>query len=486
MYRSLTLLCILGLVLTLLAGPALAATPAVVEAGLLNLRSGPGTGYRVIDTLRQQDQLVVLSSQGDWRQVRTALGQTGWVFGQYLSTDPTFTPGDRVLQVRAARLNLRQGPDTRYPVIGFVQEGQLLNSSGRIGGWYRVSVGGQVGFVHYEYVDVIDKDNPPQVPVGIPLAQVTVNSLNMRTGPGVQFPVVTRLPRNTLLAVLEEGSWSRVMMDNGAVGFVASEYLVPAEGQAVVRINASSVNQRSGPGTTFSVMATHALGSTLTFLGFESGWIKVSSNAGEGYILGSLLSIGFSSQPGSVAGPLPDLSGFRVVVDPGHGGRDPGAIGVNGLYEKTVNLTLARKLAAMLREAGAQVIMTRDADVALTLDERVAIANASGADLVVSVHNNAHPNANVSGTQVFYGVTAGSFALGNEVHRQLLGLGIANMGLRSQTFRILAQTNIPAILTETLFLSNRGDAALLAQDSFLEQAAAAHFRGISQWLLSRR
>ncbi len=486
MYRKLIVMFSVTLIVLSTAALALAATPAVVDAGVLNLRAGPGTGYRVVDTLTRAEQLVVLSVQGDWRQVRTVLGQTGWVFGQYLSTDPTFLLAERVLQVRAASLNLRQGPDTRYPVIGVVQEGQLLNSSGRIGGWYRVTVGGQAGFVHYEYVDVIDQNNPPQVPVGIPLAQTTVNSLNMRTGPGVSFPVITRLTRNTIVAVLEEGPWARVMLDNGAVGFVASEYIAAAEGQAIVRINASSVNQRTGPGTDYSVMATHSLGSTLTCLGFEGGWIKVSSTAGEGYILGSLLSIGFKSDSGTPSGALPDLTGFRVLVDPGHGGRDPGAIGVNGLYEKTVNLTLSRKLSALLTQSGAEVIMTRNSDIALNLDERVAIANTSGAHLVVSIHNNAHPNANVSGTQVFYGVTAGSFALGNEVHKQLLGLGIANMGLRSQSFKILAQTTIPAILTETLFLSNRGDAALLAQDSFLDQAAAAHFRGISQWLLGLR
>ncbi|HSL94005.1 MAG TPA: N-acetylmuramoyl-L-alanine amidase [Bacillota bacterium] len=486
MYRTLISLCVVVLVVLTTAALVLAATPAVVDTVSLNLRNGPGTGYQVIDTLRRNDQLVVVSNQGDWRQVRTLLGQIGWVFGQYLSTDPTLLVEDRVLQVRVARLNLRQGPDLKYPVIGFVQEGQLLNSSGRIGGWYRVTVSGLVGFVHYDYVDVIDENNPPQVPVGVPLAQTTVNALNMRTGPGVQFPVITRLERNTMVVVLEDGAWSRIMLDNGATGFVASEYITATEGQAVVRINASAVNQRTGPGTDFSVMATHALGSTLTYLGFESGWIKVSSNAGEGYILSSLLSIGFASDSGSLAGPLPDLNGFRVVVDPGHGGRDPGAIGVNGLYEKNVNLTLARKLVGLLTQAGAQVIMTRDSDITVTLDDRVAIANGSRADLVVSIHNNAHPNANVSGTQVFYGVTAGSFALGNEVHRQLLGLGISNMGLRSQSFRILSKTNIPAILTETLFLSNRSDAALLAQDSFLDQAAVAQFRGISQWLLSRR
>ena len=483
-----TLISILAVVLLVVMSASLtfAATPAVVNTNILNLRNGPGTGYRVIDTLSREDQLVVIGQQGDWRQVQTLLGQTGWVFGQYLTADPSFSLGNRVLQVRAVRLNLRQGPDTKYSIIGVVQEGQLLNSSARIGGWYQVTVGGQTGFVHYEYVDVIDGNNPPQVPVGIPLARTTVTALNMRTGPGLQFPVITRLSQNTLLAVLEEGAWSRIMLDNGAVGFVASEYISPAEGETVARINASSVNQRSGPGTQYSVTATHTLGSTLTCLGFESGWIKVSSSVGEGYILGSLLSLGFAIDAGNAGSFRPDLTGFVVVLDPGHGGRDPGATGVNGLFEKTVNLNLSRKLAGLLRSAGAEVIMTRNSDVLLTLDERVAIVNASGADLAVSIHNNAHPDRNVSGTQVFYGVTSGSFALGNEVHRQLLSLGIANKGLRTQNFRMLVQTTIPSILTETLFLSNRGDAALLAQDSFLDDAAMAHFRGISQWLLGAR
>ena len=154
MLRKLTYMCAVVLFVATAASFALAATPAVVETSVLNLRSGPGTGFSVIDTIRRNEQLVVLTSQGDWHQVRTLLGQSGWVFGQFLGSDPTFIPGERALQVRVARLNLRQGPDTRYPVIGSVQEGQLLNASGKIGGWYRVTVGGQAGFVHYEYVDV--------------------------------------------------------------------------------------------------------------------------------------------------------------------------------------------------------------------------------------------------------------------------------------------------------------------------------------------
>jgi N-acetylmuramoyl-L-alanine amidase len=255
-----------------------------------------------------------------------------------------------------------------------------------------------------------------------------------------------------------------------------------------VAINASAVNQRSGPGTGFAVMATHPFGQTLTFAGYDGNWAKVVSDAGEGYILGSLLSFKFGNVNGSLSPGFLEqqLTGFRVVIDAGHGGRDPGAIGVNGLFEKTVNLTLARKLAHLLRQTGAEVVMTRETDVYMTLDERMATINGSGADLVVSIHNNAHPSRAVSGTQTFYGVVPGSFDLGSGVHRNLVALGLTDRGVLSASFRVLRMSTIPAILTETAFLSNWDDSSLLATESFLDQAAQAHFLGIGNWLLRKK
>ena len=84
-----------------------------------------------------------------------------------------------------------------------------------------------------------------------------------------------------------------------------------------------------------------------------------------------------------------------VVVDPGHGGRDPGATGIGGLREKDVNLRLSRLLASRLEAAGFHVVLTRDKDERLDLEQRTAIAEAAGADLFISIHANASSKSSV-------------------------------------------------------------------------------------------
>jgi len=212
--------------------------------------------------------------------------------------------------------------------------------TGKLGEWFQVIVGGKTGFIHQEWVTPVTAENPVQETVSVPLARVIVNVLNMRGGKGTEFPVITKLNFGTLLAVLEEGTWSKVMLDNGVMGYVLTEYVENVGGQALARISGDMVNERSGPGTTFSIVATHPAGQTMTFDGWEGSWAKVSSASGTGYILGSLLSFAFTTS--TIDFTLPpatsdSLKGFVVAIDAGHGGPDPGAVGVNGLYEKNVN-----------------------------------------------------------------------------------------------------------------------------------------------------
>jgi N-acetylmuramoyl-L-alanine amidase len=93
---------------------------------------------------------------------------------------------------------------------------------------------------------------------------------------------------------------------------------------------------------------------------------------------------------------------LRVVLDPGHGGKDPGAIGLGGVLEKNVVLGVARRLAKRLEAAGHEVILTRDSDVFIPLSERTQRANAAKADLFVSIHANASPNRTASGIETYY------------------------------------------------------------------------------------
>jgi N-acetylmuramoyl-L-alanine amidase len=476
------------MVLTVFVSSAWAATPSVVNVNQLNLRSGPGQAFRVLSTLARNTELVVVGLSGEWRQVVTATGNSGWVFGPHLATDSRLVVKERTAVVSVARLNVRQGPGTGYPVIAVAERGQSLQVRGDVGVWLKVQAPSFLGYVHSDFVT--EEVAPPAAPdaASVPLARVTASALNLRSGAGTESSIIARLPQGTLVAVLAPGAWSQVMLENGTIGFVSETYIARVEGQATARVDANAVNQRRGPGTSFPVMTTHPAGQVVALGGREGDWVRVSSSVGEGFILGSLLSFGFLSPevPTRETPVRQDLVGFRVAIDAGHGGTDPGAIGVNGLRESDVNLRMALKLRTLLQEAGAEVFMSRTTDVRLTLDERIAVAHNNRADIFVSIHNNAHPLSEVSGTKTFFGIAPSSLRLAQTVHRHLVTLGLTDRGVHSANFRVLQSTMVPAILTETAFLSNRGDAALLADENFINRAVEAHFEGIREFLLARR
>ena len=149
-----------------------AATPGVVNTALLNLRSGPGTAFQVLATMPQGTPLVVLAQRGEWSQVVTATGGSGWVSGQLVAIDANFREGSRRVTVSASLLNIRQGPATSFPVLSTVREGQLLSVVGEVGNWLQVENAGRLGFVLAAFVTAVAE--PDQV-VPVPLARVTAS-----------------------------------------------------------------------------------------------------------------------------------------------------------------------------------------------------------------------------------------------------------------------------------------------------------------------
>jgi N-acetylmuramoyl-L-alanine amidase len=209
-----------------------------------------------------------------------------------------------------------------------------------------------------------------------------------------------------------------------------------------------------------------------------------------------------------------------VVLDPGHGGTDPGAIGVGGIREKDVTLALARSLAPRLQARGFQVILTRSNDRHLELEERSALAEASRGDLFVSLHANAAPRRSVRGVETYYldenherhsltvaarenGVPRGevnalqrtvaklrvsevspaSRHLAQLVQRQIVrGMpraypAVPDLGAKKGPFYVLFLSSMPAVLVEAGFLSNKLEAELLGKrdyvDALAEQIAEA-------------
>jgi N-acetylmuramoyl-L-alanine amidase len=213
-----------------------------------------------------------------------------------------------------------------------------------------------------------------------------------------------------------------------------------------------------------------------------------------------------------------------VVVDPGHGGRDPGATGIGGLREKDVNLSIAKRLAKRLKSRGFQVILTRSDDRSLSLEERTAIAESAGGDVFISIHANASRRSKTRGIEIYTldanherhsldvvsrenGVPASkldplqrvlaklrvdevatnSERLAGLVHANVIAgarrnkRSLPDLGLKKGPFYVLFMSSMSSVLVEAGFLTNKRDAKLLRSAKFQRELADEITRGVDQY-----
>jgi len=176
------------------------------------------------------------------------------------------------------------------------------------------------------------------------------------------------------------------------------------------------------------------------------------------------------------------LTGKKIVLDPGHGGIDPGCTSYSGVYEKNVNWPVAVMLRERLLRAGAHVQMTRNGDESINAYGRVDVANNWGADVYVSIHCNAHVQRTISGTEVWhYGDKPASLRLAQLMINQLTKLGMVNRGVKKGNYAVLRETTMPAVLVELGFLSNPGDEKILLNPANQAKAADLMFEALKAY-----
>jgi N-acetylmuramoyl-L-alanine amidase len=185
--------------------------------------------------------------------------------------------------------------------------------------------------------------------------------------------------------------------------------------------------------------------------------------------------------------PLRPVKGKVVVlIDPGHGGRDPGAVGIGGAREKDIILPISKKIAEVLQKNGVQVVLTRSSDYFVTLPARVQMAERVNADVFVSIHANSAGagRPDVSGLETYYYDTG--LSLARIVHRSILqSVNVRDRGVRKARFYVLRKSSMPSILVETGYMTGREDMAKLKSASYRNQMAEAIARGILQYLQRR-
>lgn len=175
-----------------------------------------------------------------------------------------------------------------------------------------------------------------------------------------------------------------------------------------------------------------------------------------------------------------------VVIDPGHGGKDPGAIGIGGTREKDIILPISLRVAEVLQQNGVQVLLTRDSDYFVSLPGRVQMAERANADVFVSIHANSVGlnRPEVSGLETYY--YDSGLGLARAVHNRILqSVNVRDRRVRKARFYVLRKSSMPSILVETGYLTGREDIAKLRNPTYQNQMAEAIAQGILQYLRQR-
>lgn len=413
-------------------------------------------------------------------------------------------------KVNTGYLNIRENPATSSKGAGYLKRGQAVTIIQQEKDWSKISSGKKAGWVPTRYLTLNEStgaqpkesktedtkpDDSKQGVTRVFKYYVTAGSLNIREEPNTSSAVVTVAKKDEAVTLYEKNDkWGRVKTASGLSGWASLSYLTtkaPAKpavpsppiavkppvltpGKTYVVVKQNGTKIRKGPGSSSSIVTSEKAGATLEKMAVDNGWIKVKTKSGKiGWVANWLVSPAVKGMKGKV-----------IVIDPGHGGSDPGAVGKNKTQEKVINLQTANELKALLVKAGAKVIMTRTSNTSrkLELSERVAISHKNQADVFISIHYNAGgPTA--TGIDTFYDTTYGNEAelakcIQTEVIKQT---GMKSRGVKTAGFYVVKKNEMPSVLVELGFISNPQEEKLISSKAYQQKAAKGIFNGLNKY-----
>jgi N-acetylmuramoyl-L-alanine amidase len=474
----------------------------VSTADGLRIRKGPGTNFQVIGSVNKGDVLEYKERSEGW--VKIVYKQIeGWVHSDYLNGIPTETPAnpetiDKKGTVTATSLNVRGTPSLNGTIIGKVSKGTEVSITGENSEWYEILINTNKGWVHKDYIKMTNEtttgtENNSKTDT-ITTATVTATLLNVRDNFSLNGTVIDQVKKGDKLTVLsQQSNWANVKLPNGKEGWVAGWYLEISTSttnpndsnnpsSASVTILYDTTNIRSGPSTGHSIVQRANQGDSFKIIEKINDWYKITlANNESGYVAGWIVSTTGSVDKVERPGMSQYLSGKTIVIDPGHGGRDSGAKGVRGIFEKELTLRTAKLLDEKLRAAGAKSVLTRSQDVYVSLNNRVSFSHYYQADAFLSLHydSTVYPSAN--GITSYYYDKSKDQSLAQTLQKELIKqTSLSDRGLKHGNFHVLRQNKRPSVLLELGFLSNVTEEAHVSSSLYQDQVTTAIFNGLAQ------
>ncbi|OZM57822.1 hypothetical protein CIB95_05535 [Lottiidibacillus patelloidae] len=441
----------------------------------LNVRSGPNTSTKIISQINPDQTFTYLGEEGQWTKIDFN-GVESWVASWLISVTHT-EKNDNVLKtatIDVSILNVRNAPSLSASILGRLSKGTTVSIIDVKDGWYKISFKNEFGWIAGDYVKSASSKQE---------ARVTTDILNIRSEPTTNSTIIGKLIKDSIVTITaEQQDWKKVITDSGTEGWVAGWYLSDNKEEIknipFVKVIYNGTNIRSGPSTRTDVVLRANNGEQFAIVSKEGDWYEISISETEtAYIASWIVTTTNLMQTNASSRAV--LKGKTIVLDPGHGGRDSGAIGVTGITEKTLTLSTAKLLAKALKEAGATVILTHNGERYVSLENRVITAHYNNADAFISIHFNSSFDSSAGGITTYYFKNTTDKRLAEAIHKQL----IAKTGLRDRDYRygnyhVLRRNKQPSVLLELGFISKGTEEALVKTNSYQQTAADAIFQGL--------
>lgn len=450
---KLMLFTIVILLLTMTS--AFASTIGYTNISNIALYNTADYSSKITTTLELSTKLEIISEKEQWYNVKTSSGTYGWIEKFFVTV-----PAKKYVENNTPyKINIRTSATTLSKTVGQLNPGEKIKYVDTYHSWHIVEFDNKEYYIASWLTDVKFAESQE--------VYLLYDNTNIRDNTTLNSNVIAQGNKYDSYEVInEKNSWLQIKLPDGKVGYVASWLTTYnqnyySEGNQGFKRTIDNLNVRSGPSANSSKVSVIAKDSLVRTIGTENGWDKIVSEQG---IVGWC-----SNDYLKEAAPL---SGKSILLDPGHGGKDPGAISYSGKYEKYINLDVAFKLKSVLESLGAKVHMTRTGDYYINNTERGKMADRLGVDILLSIHHNSLNNSDYFGLSTYYNTIKyknprQGFDLAQAIYLNAITVnGVYRDGVLDRNFEVLRATNTPAALIEIGFMSNPQEEINIHNGSF--------------------
>ncbi|WP_273125037.1 SH3 domain-containing protein [Bacillus weihaiensis] len=495
--------------------PSVTANSSTVTSNAtgLRFRSGPGTSFSIIGVFDKGKTATYVEKSGEWVKISYS-GKQGWVSSQYVtlkttstqspSNSSTSSTGTAKATVTATSLNVRSTGSTSGKVIGSLKKNETVTIVKEQGKWAEIQKTGLKGWAHLDYLKKSSTSSSTSTPTEVPketttqvTGTITATSLNIRDSGSLSGKVIGAVLKGSKVTILEEkNDWYKISFGSNKVGWAAGWYISKSSTTATptkpestpstnkqVKIIYNGTNIRSGASTSHSIVKRANTGDTFEIVGTSGDWYKINIGSSQtAYIAGWVVETIGVQTPVTKPGSEQYVKNKTIVIDPGHGGQDGGAVGTRGTLEKNLTLTTAKLLYDKLKSAGANVFLTRSNDTYISLNSRVSTSHYRNAEAFLSLHYDSTTDRSASGTTSYYYNALKDAPLASKINTEMVKqTKLRDRGIKFGNFHVMRENRVPAVLLELGFVSNPTEELSVNTSSYQERASQGIYNGLAQY-----